>query len=129
MKKLSFIVCLFLANFGFSQSDDIHEDVARIIDVWLDAQRDYDKLPAISVAVVQDQDILWKNAYGESNMEDGVPAETTTICSICSISKLFTSVAIMKLVEEGKLRLDTYLTGRGGQVAWREGRLMQMGEC
>lgn len=106
MKKISFIVCLFLANFGFSQSDEIHEDVARIIDVWLDAQRDYDKLPAISVAVVKDQDILWKNAYGESNMEAGVAAETTTICSICSISKLFTSVAIMKLVEEGKLRLD-----------------------
>ena len=30
---------------------------------------------------------------------------------------------------DGKVRLDTFLTVRGGQVAWREGRLMQMGEC
>jgi dihydroorotase len=30
---------------------------------------------------------------------------------------------------EGKVRLDTFLTVRGGQVAWREGRLLQMGEC
>ena len=30
---------------------------------------------------------------------------------------------------EGKVRLDTFLTVRAGQVAWREGRLTQMGEC
>ena len=30
---------------------------------------------------------------------------------------------------EGQVRLDTFLTVRGGQVAWREGRLIQMGEC
>ncbi|MEC8856445.1 MAG: amidohydrolase family protein, partial [Chloroflexota bacterium] len=31
--------------------------------------------------------------------------------------------------QEGNIRLDTYLTVRAGQVGWREGRLMQMGEC
>jgi dihydroorotase len=30
---------------------------------------------------------------------------------------------------EGNLRLDTYLTVMGGKVAWREGRLTQMGDC
>ena len=30
---------------------------------------------------------------------------------------------------EGKVRFDTFLTVRGGSVAWREGRLIQMGEC
>ena len=30
---------------------------------------------------------------------------------------------------EGKVRLDTFLTVHAGQVAWREGRLLQMGEC
>jgi hypothetical protein len=30
---------------------------------------------------------------------------------------------------EGNLSLDTYLTVRGGAVAWREGRLTQMGNC
>ena len=30
---------------------------------------------------------------------------------------------------EGKVRLDTYLTVRGGAVAWREGRLTEMGPC
>jgi len=31
--------------------------------------------------------------------------------------------------QEGKVRLDTFMTVRAGQVGWREGRLMQMGEC
>ena len=31
--------------------------------------------------------------------------------------------------QAGNVRLDTYLTVRAGQVGWREGRLMQMGEC
>ena len=30
---------------------------------------------------------------------------------------------------EGKMRLDTFLTVRGGQIAWREGQLMEMGNC
>ena len=30
---------------------------------------------------------------------------------------------------EGKVKLDTFLTVRAGQVAWREGRLLQLGEC
>ena len=31
--------------------------------------------------------------------------------------------------QEGKVRLDTFLTVRAGQIGWREGRLMQMGQC
>ncbi|PKB71953.1 MAG: hypothetical protein BZY87_03015 [SAR202 cluster bacterium Io17-Chloro-G6] len=31
--------------------------------------------------------------------------------------------------QEGKVRLDTFLTVRAGQVGWREGRLMEMGQC
>ena len=30
---------------------------------------------------------------------------------------------------EGKVRLDTFLTVRAGEVAWKEGRLTQMGQC
>ena len=30
---------------------------------------------------------------------------------------------------EGKVRLDTFLTVKGGAVVWREGRLTQMGNC
>ena len=56
--------------------------------------------------VIEDQDILWSEAFGLANIEQSVKSEPSTLYSICSISKLFTSVAIMKLYDEGKLRLD-----------------------
>lgn len=105
-----FFLLLFLSlgilTVNAQKEDSKNKDMYKIIDVWLDAQKDYEKLPAITVAVIEDQDIVWKGAYGMANIEENVEAETNTICSICSISKLFTSVAVMKLVEEGKLRLD-----------------------
>lgn len=83
-----------------------HDEAFRLIDVWLDAQRDFDRLPGISLAIVEDQETIWTGAYGCANVEDGVPSTPNTIGSICSISKLFTSIAIMKLYDDGKLRLD-----------------------
>src|SRR5690606_36369395 len=64
----------------------------------------------LSVGVVKDQELIWSKAYGHSNVEEGVETTTKTIYSICSISKLFTSIAIMNLYEEGKLRLDDELS-------------------
>lgn len=77
-----------------------------LIEAWLEAQRDYDSLPGISAAVVEGQSIIWKCGYGLADMESSVPAEPGTIYSICSISKLFTSVAIMQLRDAGKLHLE-----------------------
>ena len=73
---------------------------------WLDAQKDFEQLPGISLAVVKDQEVIWKTALGYSNPDEEQAADTSTIYSICSISKLFTAVAVMQLFEEGKLRLD-----------------------
>jgi CubicO group peptidase (beta-lactamase class C family) len=80
-----------------------------LVDVWMDAMQKYDEIPGISAIALEDQEVIWKGAYGEANREEGVEMETNTICSVCSISKLFTSVSIMNLYEDGKLRLDDRL--------------------
>ena len=110
MKKILLPLMLLASIFLSAQSEDQNnKDALKLIEVWLDAQKDYENLPAITAAVVKDQEIIWKGAYGLANIEEKVQAKPETICSICSISKLFTSVAIMKLVEDGKLRLDDKL--------------------
>jgi CubicO group peptidase (beta-lactamase class C family) len=83
-----------------------YSEAYTLIEVWLDAQKDYEKLPGITASVVEDQEIVWSGAFGMANKEGNVAATPATLCSICSISKLFTSVAIMKLYDEGKVRLD-----------------------
>jgi CubicO group peptidase (beta-lactamase class C family) len=75
------------------------------IDAWVEGVRTYDRIPGISVGIVRDQDLIWNNGYGYSNLETKRPANADTLYSICSISKLFTSIAIMQLRDAKKLTL------------------------
>jgi len=111
MRNITLCILLLFSTISvFSQKDKKNYDEAfKIIEVWLEAQKDFELLPGISAVIVKDQDILWSGAFGKSNVEDDVDATASTLCSICSISKLFTSVAIMKLYDDGKLRLDDEL--------------------
>jgi CubicO group peptidase (beta-lactamase class C family) len=77
-----------------------------LMDVWLDAQRDFMQLPGLSVGVVHDQRLLWSSGYGFADLQRRTPATASTLYSICSISKLFTSIGVMQLRDEGRLRLD-----------------------
>jgi len=78
-------------------------DTLQLIEKWLDAQRAYDRVPAMSAAIVQDQDVLWSGASGLADIAANRPAQSDTIYGICSISKLFTGIAVMQLRDAGKL--------------------------
>ncbi|HSP82134.1 MAG TPA: serine hydrolase domain-containing protein, partial [Gillisia sp.] len=109
MKTTFFLLSLCLFSFtslAQTSEKDSLSDAFHLIDIWLEAQVQYDNLPGLSVGIVKDQELLWTKGYGYSNVEDQVAATPKTIYSICSISKLFTSIAIMNLYEEGKIRLD-----------------------
>src|SRR6476619_720179 len=62
--------------------------------------------PSASVAVVRDGKIAYEHAYGLANVETKLPATPQMRYSIGSISKQFTSAALLMLAEEGKLSLD-----------------------
>lgn len=78
----------------------------RLMQTWLEAQRAYQHVPGVSVAFVRDQQVLFSGGYGYADVSRQKPATASTIYSICSISKLFTSVATLQLRDAGKLRLD-----------------------
>jgi CubicO group peptidase (beta-lactamase class C family) len=106
---LSIIVLSLTAAVTEAQNRASHPRVRQAIElmkVWLEAQRDYLEIPGISVAVVHDQELIWSGGFGYADQERKVPATPGTIYSICSISKLFTSVGVMQLRDAGKLRLD-----------------------
>ncbi len=58
------------------------------------------------VFYARDKTVLFHKAYGIANRETGEPNETTTRFNLASASKMFTAVAIGKLVEEGRLSFD-----------------------
>jgi CubicO group peptidase (beta-lactamase class C family) len=85
-----------------------HPDVQgalKAIDAWVEGVGIYERIPGISTGIVHDQDLIWSNGYGYSNVATRRPADADTIYSICSISKLFTSIAVMQLRDAGKLDL------------------------
>ncbi len=59
-----------------------------------------------SILVTQNGITLADTVYGMGNFEDSIPLTKKTPFQIASLSKTFTSIAVMKLVEEGKLSLD-----------------------
>lgn len=110
MKYLIQALCLFFTLISSASiANSQYEDMSQLINVWLDAQKDYDDIPSISGVIVQDQQVIWSGSFGESNRETGQAISLNAMGSICSVSKVFTATAIMKLVDNGKLSLDSKL--------------------
>jgi CubicO group peptidase (beta-lactamase class C family) len=68
------------------------------------------QVSGIGIAVVRGNDTLIVKGYGKANLELDVPMAPNAIFEIGSITKQFTGVAIMQLVEQGKLSLDDEIT-------------------
>jgi len=61
---------------------------------------------AVSVAIYTGQLPIWTRAWGKADIENDVAATPRTIFRLASVSKPFTAVAVMRLVEMGKVKLD-----------------------
>ncbi|MBI4642066.1 MAG: beta-lactamase family protein [Candidatus Tectomicrobia bacterium] len=90
-----------------------HAEVASNIDLlsaWIEAQMAYNGQPGLSIGVVYDQELFWARGFGYANVEQKIAAAPQTIYRIASITKLFTSTAILQLRDAGKLQLDDPIT-------------------
>lgn len=76
------------------------------IDSVVEAGRNELHLPGVSLAIMQGHKIIFSRGYGFADLQAKIPATEYTIYPIASISKHFTAAAIMKLVDQGRLRLD-----------------------
>lgn len=63
-------------------------------------------VPAISVGIVQDGDVVWAGAFGFADVAAGVPATPDTYFMTGSTLKPVTALAIMQLVDAEQLSLD-----------------------
>lgn len=64
------------------------------------------ELNAISIALVDEDEILWEQGFGHKDEKKTIPANKETIYRVGSVSKLFTDIAIMQMVESGEIDLD-----------------------
>lgn len=78
-------------------------------------------IPGLSLVVLRGGEIVLAKGYGKSNLELGTPASEKTAYAIYSITKTFTAVATMMLVEEGKVSLEDPISKHLSDLpgAWR----------
>lgn len=83
------------------------------LDPYLDKIMTKYDLMSLSAAIVKDDKLVWSKGYGFADKELNKNATSDTPYLIASISKTVTGVAVMQLVERGKINLDadinTYL--------------------
>jgi len=76
-------------------------------DAWIREQMTARKIPGMAVAVLQDGRPVLNKGFGLASVELKVPVTTETRFPIASVTKIFTATAVMDLVEQGRLTLDT----------------------
>jgi CubicO group peptidase (beta-lactamase class C family) len=106
------VLCVLLAMpFGVAAKQPSaaaqHPAVVRAdrIAAFVDAARNEEHFPAISVVITRHGRIIYDRAFGVANLESGTPASTATQYRIASVAKPITATAILQLVASGRVRL------------------------
>ena len=95
----------FLISTSLSALSLNDNDQQRIVDHF-NSYVDEGKIPNVSILVKQDNNEIFRHVYGYADVASKKPADKNTIYRIYSMTKPVTGVAIMQLIETGKLRLN-----------------------
>src|SRR5258708_20683 len=68
-------------------------------------------IPGLAIGVQQGETIVYEGYYGEANIEHHVPVHNHSLFEIASITKLFTAQAVLRLAQDGRIKLDDRLIG------------------
>lgn len=107
MKKL-FEILLYTGIIIYSQNifSQINGDAEVKVDEFIANTMRKSGIVGIGAAVIINKELVWTKGYGYSDRDQKTPFTPNIIMNVASITKTFTGVCIMKLVEEGKLSLD-----------------------
>jgi CubicO group peptidase (beta-lactamase class C family) len=72
----------------------------------IETDREALRIPGLSVAVLEDDKLLWTEGFGYADLENKVPATPDTLYHLASVTKTFTAILVHRLVERGQLDLD-----------------------
>lgn len=107
-KQTLFLVLGLWFQLTFAQQKS-NEQLADVFDKMLSEQFKTNETGA-TVLVSRNGQILYSKAFGMANLESGIPMQTDHVFRIGSITKQFTSIAILQLMEQSKLNLQDEIT-------------------
>lgn len=83
------------------------QNVIHQLDAYCEQYAKKSSLPSLSAGLIRDNKIIWASYNGSADLENNVPATKNSLYRIASISKSITAVAVMQLVEKGKINPDS----------------------
>ena len=86
---------------------DDYSYLNQYLNTYIPKQMDEDSIIGFSIGVVSDKEILYSKGFGYSDKKNKIRVTPDTIFRVASISKIVNLIVTMKLVEEGKLNLDS----------------------
>lgn len=123
MKHISFISLFILIpvlTFGQNPDNKLDSYIREIME-----QR---HIPGLQLAVLQHGQLIKLQHYGLANIQDSIPVSDQTLFPINSITKAFVGVAVMQLVEQGKLDLEQPVSAYLDSLpeAWQNVKIRQL---
>ena len=110
IQKVLFAIFLLTTSIAYAQS--LSEVKKEALNRILSQHADQDA-PGLAVGIVKDGKVVYEQYLGYSNLGHQIKIDENTRFNIASNAKQFTALCVLKLIQEGKLRLDddirTYL--------------------
>ncbi len=120
MRLVTIILSIFLL-FSFSFADERVEKIDKIL-TDLQQQSGFNS----NVLLAEKGKIIYEKSFGYANYDDKTLLTKDNIFDIASVSKTFTAVAILKLEEKGKLKLDDKITKYLPDLPYKNVTIRQM---
>jgi CubicO group peptidase (beta-lactamase class C family) len=107
MKITILLVLTILIFYGFGFCEiKVEKNFENQLEAFIDKMMKTYDVPGIAIGIVKDNKIVFKKGYGLSNIKTGQTVNSRTLFKIASVSKLFTSIAVMQLWERRLIHLD-----------------------
>jgi CubicO group peptidase (beta-lactamase class C family) len=103
---LATTVIFAAAGSAMAQEPEGFKDAIGLLDAWTANRVAGRGQPSVSVGVVLGDHLVWARGYGFADLDKKILATPQTLYRIGSITKSFTTVAILQLRDAGKLQLD-----------------------
>ena len=119
MRQIYLLIILIGFTPTYSQFSTVNDlDISKLDSIF-DAKEIDNKFMG-TISVFKNNKEIYSRSTGYSDVENNIKSNSKTKYRIGSISKIFTSVLIMQLIEEGKLTLETKLSAFKPQVKLAE---------
>jgi CubicO group peptidase (beta-lactamase class C family) len=96
-------------------------DLERRVDAYVSSEMARQHIPGLAISIVRDGKPVLIKGYGRATLEHDVAVTGDTVFQLGSVGKQFTAALVMRLAEQGKIRLDAPISTYLGDLSeyWR----------